>query len=83
MHGHGSSRSERVRCDVFWEESKYGHSHSLGLGPDGGNDIESANLEKDLRDGEVTDRDGGVAAKISQAKEDVDALSNQADCCRV
>ena len=43
VNGHGFTIVERVRCDVFWGESKSGRSHSLGIGPDDGDDIGSAN----------------------------------------
>ena len=43
MHCHGSARAERVRSDVFWVESNSGRSNSLGLGPDDGGGIGSAN----------------------------------------
>ena len=36
VHDHFSARAERVRSNVFWGESKYDHSHSLGIIPDGG-----------------------------------------------
>ena len=76
MHGHGSSRAERVRSGVFWGESKSGRSHSMGLGPDDGDDIGSANRIDSLSGGKFANQGGGVTSELSQAKEDVDTCSN-------
>ena len=41
--GHGYARAERVCSDVFWGKSRSGYSHLLGLVPDDGDVIGSAN----------------------------------------
>ena len=45
----------------------------LGLGPDDSDDIGSPNRVESLSSRKVTDRGGGVAAELFQAKEDVNA----------
>ena len=62
-----------MRSDIFWDESKSSLSQFLGIGPDDGNAIGSANWEDSLRGGKVSDRGGVVAAELLQAKEDVEA----------
>ena len=73
MHGHGSSRAERVRSDIFWGETKSGRYHSQTLGPDDGNDVGCADGSEAMIGGKIADGGGGFASPFVQAEEDVDA----------
>ena len=73
MHDHGSARSDRVRLNVFWGESKSVCAHSLGLGPDDGDDIRGADRAETLSGRIVADWGSGVAPMFLQAEEDLDA----------
>ena len=53
-------------------------THSLGLVPNGGDDIQGADQAETLSGKIVADWGGRVASVFSQAEEDVDACSNWA-----
>ena len=66
VHCHGSARSERVRSDVFWSESKSGCSDPNGL---------RSELVVGVR--VIADRGGSWETIFAHAEEDVDTHSNQ------
>ena len=72
VHGHGSARAERVCPNVFWGKSKSGRAHSLGLGPNDGDDIRGADRAETPGSRIVADWGGGVVSMFSQVEEDVD-----------
>ena len=80
VHGHGSTRAERVRTGIFWGESESGRSHWLTLHPDDGNDVGDTDQAETLRGRVVSDCGGLITSMLSQAGEDVDARSNWAGC---
>ena len=73
MHGHGSTRAERVHSDVFWGKPKSGHSHSQTFGSDDGNDVGCADGAEAMIGGIIADGGGVIAPLVAQAEEDVDA----------
>ena len=80
MHGHGSSRAERVHTDVFRGESKSGRTHLIELRPDGGDDVLGAEIAETLSGRLVADCGGRVTSMFLQAEEDVDVRSNWVGC---
>ena len=62
MHGHGFTRSERVRSDVFWGDINSGRSQLQTLGPDDGNDVGCADAAEDMIRGKIADGSGGMAS---------------------
>ena len=76
MHGHGSSRSERVCTKIFWGKSESGCAHSLALPPDDGDDVGGAEQAETLNSRVVSGYGGRITSMLSQAEEDVDAPSN-------
>ena len=80
MHGHGSTRAERVCSDVFWGEAKSGRSHLQALGSDDGNGIGCADGAEAMIRGIIADGGGGITHLVVQAQEDVDAHLDWAGC---
>ena len=39
VHVHGSSRAERLRPNVVWDESESGRAHLTGLSPEDRDDV--------------------------------------------
>ena len=72
MHGHSSTRAERVRSNIFWGKSKSGCSHSQTLGSDDGDDVGCADGAEALVRGKFADGGGGISSLAAQAEEDVD-----------
>ena len=71
VHYYRSSRSERVRTNIFCGKSKCDRSHLLGLSPDDGNDIQGAIRAETLRVRIVSDWGGGVASVLSLKKSSI------------
>ena len=83
MHGHGSSRSEKVHSNVFWCETKSRHSHLPTLRPDDGDDVGCADGAEAMIRGEIADGGGDIASLVAQAKEDVNACLDWEGCNRL
>ena len=83
MHGHGSDRSERVRSDIFWGESKYVRSHLQTCGPDDGNDVGFPDRAEAIIRRRIADGGGGIASLITQVEENADAHLEWAGCVRL
>ena len=80
MHGHGSTRAERVRPDAFLGEAKSVCSHSQTLRTDDGDGVGCADGAEATIGGEITDGGGGIASPFVQAEEDVDAYLDWEGC---
>ena len=73
MHGHGSTRAERVRSDVFYSESKLGCSDPNGIGPEDRDYVQRINrAEKMVGFRVFAERGGYRAPMFAHAEEDVD-----------
>ena len=83
IHGHGSSRAERVRPDVFWVKADPGCSDPNGLGLKDCDDVRGADRADPLSGRIVADGGGSWAPMFAHAKEDVDPCTNRASCCRL
>ena len=73
MCGNGSTRSERVRSDVFWGKAKSGRSHLQTLGSDDNNDVGCADGSEAMIRGKIADGGGGITSLVVQGEEYVDA----------
>ena len=53
MHGHGSTRADRVRPKVFWGESESGRAHLTDLGPEDRDNVKKNNGVEYLARGRI------------------------------
>ena len=84
MHGHGSTRAERVRSSVFWCQSKSGCPDSNDISPEDCDDAQGADrAEPVVGVRVVADMGGSQAPMFMLAEKNVDTCSNRAGCCRL
>ena len=80
MHGHGSTRAERVCSDVFWGKTKSGLSHLQIFVPSDGNAVGCADRVEDMIGGKITDGGSGIISLVAQVEEDVDDRLDWTGC---
>ena len=83
MHGHGSTRAERVPSDIFWGKAKPGCSDPNGLSPKDHNDVQGADQAEPLSSKIVADMGGSWAPMFVHAEEDFESHSHRVGCCRL